>query len=200
MKPEFFIERQGKRMVLYAGLLDEAHEQGLRSIDTELLQVPTEANGNVAIVKAKIEIERSHATHEFTGIGDAGPHNVGRMIQSHLIRMAETRAKARALRDAVNVGAMAYEETGEDDGPSARAPTETAHATQKTRLRNLIKETGHDVGKFEAHFGPIEEIGADLAAKWIKKLVGELNDQKQGEQAGHGLTEDEERELEEAID
>ena len=37
MREEYMIERQGKRFVLYAGLLDEAHERGLRSIETELL-------------------------------------------------------------------------------------------------------------------------------------------------------------------
>ena len=42
MREEYMIERQGKRFVLYAGLLEEAHSRGLRSIETELLQVPTQ--------------------------------------------------------------------------------------------------------------------------------------------------------------
>ncbi len=112
MREEFFIERQGKRMVLYAGLLEEAHERGLHEIDTELLQIPTEANGNCAIVKAKVVMEQDSGYKTFTGIGDASPENVGKMIQVHLIRMAETRAKARALRDAINVGVTAFEEMG----------------------------------------------------------------------------------------
>src|ERR687885_545055 len=94
------IERQGKRFVLYAGLLEEAHSRGLRSIETELLQVPAKENGEVAIVKAVIRTEEG----KFAGIGDASPQNVNRTIAPHLIRMAETRAKARALRDAINVG------------------------------------------------------------------------------------------------
>src|SRR5919199_1613801 len=93
------IERQGKRFVLYAGLLEEAHSRGLRSIETELLQVPAKENGEVAIVKAVIRTEEG----KFAGIGDASPQNVNRTIAPHLIRMAETRAKARALRDAINV-------------------------------------------------------------------------------------------------
>jgi hypothetical protein len=56
----------------------------------------------------------------FSGIGDASPENVSRNIVPHLIRMAETRAKARALRDAVNVGATALEELSDgDDAPPA---------------------------------------------------------------------------------
>ncbi|HJQ28425.1 MAG TPA: hypothetical protein VJ827_03740 [Rubrobacter sp.] len=111
------ITRQGKQYVLFAGLLDEAHSLGLRGIDTDLIQVPDESNGNVAIVKAMAEMEDGR---RFSGIGDASPENVGRNIAPHLIRMAETRAKARALRDAVNVGATALEELSEgDDAPPA---------------------------------------------------------------------------------
>jgi hypothetical protein len=45
MREEYMIERQGKRFVLYAGLLEEAHNRGLRSIETELVQVPSKENG-----------------------------------------------------------------------------------------------------------------------------------------------------------
>ncbi len=111
------ITRQGKQYVLFAGLLDEAHGRGLRGIDTELIQVPNDSNGNVAIVKATAEMEDGR---RFSGIGDASPENVGRNIVPHVIRMAETRAKARALRDAVNVGATALEELSDgDDAPPA---------------------------------------------------------------------------------
>jgi hypothetical protein len=117
MRDEFMITRQGKQYVLFAGLLDEAHNRGLRGIDTELVQVPTPDNGNVAVVKATVEMEGPDEGQgrTFSGIGDASPENVGRNIVPHIIRMAETRAKARALRDAVNVGATALEELSDGD-------------------------------------------------------------------------------------
>ncbi len=99
MRDEFLITRQHKQYVLFQGLLDEAHNRGLRGIDTELVQVPDASNGNVAIVKATAEMEGPEGTRRFSGIGDASPENVGRNIVPHIIRMAETRAKARALRD-----------------------------------------------------------------------------------------------------
>ena len=125
------ITRQGKQYVLYAGLLDEAHGRGLRGIDTELVQVPDDSNGNVAIVKATAEMDDGR---RFSGIGDASPENVGRNIVPHLIRMAETRAKARALRDAVNVGATALEELSDGDAPPAE-DFEAPHS-RPTPIRN----------------------------------------------------------------
>jgi len=126
VRDEFLITRQGKQYVLYQGLLDEAHARGLRGIDTELVQVPTAENGNVALVKAVVEMEAadgSEGSRTFSGIGDASPENVGRNIVPHIIRMAETRAKARALRDAVNVGATALEELSDgDEAPPATYP------------------------------------------------------------------------------
>ena len=104
MKREFVINRHGKDYVLYAGLLDEAHQQGLRAIKTQLVQAPSAQNGSIAICLAEVTTERG----TFTGIGDASPENVSRQMATALIRLAETRAKARAQRDADNVGMLSF--------------------------------------------------------------------------------------------
>ena len=136
MRDEFMITRQGKQYVLFSGLLDEAHNRGLRGIDTELIQVPEDSNGNVAVVKATVEMEDGRT---FGGIGDASPDNVGRNIVPHLIRMAETRAKARALRDAVNVGATALEELS--DGDDGGAPPGN-HQAQRPQRPAPVRSVG----------------------------------------------------------
>lgn len=129
MKKEFLTERNGRTFVLYAGLLDLAHERGLKAITTTLVQIPSDLNGQMAIVHATVETSQG----TFTGLGDAAPDNVSRMMVPHLIRMAETRSKARALRDAVNVGVTALEELGdvnadthEDEEPGQRARSSIA--------------------------------------------------------------------------
>ncbi|MDP2314907.1 MAG: hypothetical protein Q8P41_18550 [Pseudomonadota bacterium] len=109
-------------MATYAGLLAQAHEEGLKQITTTLVQIPAPENGMVAIVTATVETNRG----TFTGIGDASPDNVTRKIVNHIIRMAETRAKARAIRDAVNIGIVALEELGGDDGEENSTPAPAA--------------------------------------------------------------------------
>ncbi len=95
-----------RETIAYAELLKLAHDEGLKSIATELVLQPCEDNGRLAIVKASVETERGH----YEGLGDADPGNVHDFLVPHLIRVAETRAKARALRDAVNVGVVSFEE------------------------------------------------------------------------------------------
>ncbi|MBN2559480.1 MAG: hypothetical protein JXQ75_00930 [Phycisphaerae bacterium] len=98
-----------KEVATYAGILALAHDEGLKSITTTLVQAPTKENGMVAIVTAVVRTNKG----EFTGIGDSDPSNVNSRIVRHLIRMAETRSKARAMRDAVNIGIVSVEELGE---------------------------------------------------------------------------------------
>lgn len=98
-----------KEVARYSGLLAKAHDEGLRQVTTTMLQIPTKENHHTAIVLASVQTTKG----TFTGIGDASPENVRANIAPHLIRMAETRAKARALRDAVNIGVVALEELGE---------------------------------------------------------------------------------------
>ena len=195
MREEYMIERGGRRFVLYAGLLEEAHARGLRSIETELLQVPDAENGEVAIARAVVRTEEG----KFSGIGDASPGNVSRAIVPHIIRMAETRAKARALRDAINVGVAALEELGDEEVapeparearsvessrmPGAQAgegkdevPKEALPATRKqlNDLEALIADVVEDgVPKFEDMVGkPISELSRGEASEWIGRLSG----------------------------
>jgi hypothetical protein len=127
--------RGGSEHIAWPGLLDQAHKEGLVGIDTELRQIPTAENGHVAITKAVAEFrdvdDLGTRTRTFSGIGDASPENVSKGIVPHIIRMSETRAKARALRDGVNVGAneFADEVTGEATGEVRQKTVEKSRET-----------------------------------------------------------------------
>ncbi len=103
---------QGKEFVLYAGLLDLAHQKGLQLFEVELLQVPSNENNLMAICRATAV---SKEGERFADIGDADPNNVTHKIVPHIIRMASTRAKARVLRDFCNIGICCVEELGDID-------------------------------------------------------------------------------------
>jgi len=164
VREEFLITRQGKQYVLFQGLLDEAHSLGLRGIDTELIQIPDASNGNVAIVKATAEMEDER---HFSGLGDASPENVGRNIAPHLIRMAETRAKARALRDAVNVGATALEELSDGDD----APPAPTSRSRPTPIRGGKQNSSQDVSQEAPPNGQAEKPSSKRGGKARKSQV-----------------------------
>jgi hypothetical protein len=132
MDKRHVINLQGREYVTYEGLLDEAHRRGLRGIRTEVVQLPSAANEQTAVVMAEVEFESKEGKRVFTGIGDASPRNVSRGILPHLLRMAETRAKARAMRDGTNIGMTALEELLE-----AELPREVGDASSSTEVADL---------------------------------------------------------------
>ncbi|KKM14396.1 hypothetical protein LCGC14_1706610 [marine sediment metagenome] len=104
----------------FEDLLSAAHEKfGNRlEIETELVK---DGNGNPfinferkeALFKAKVSVmsETDPSTLQvFEAHGDATGDNVSDLIKPHFIRMAETRAIARALRWATNNATVAEEE------------------------------------------------------------------------------------------
>ena len=129
-------DRQGrvvdtKEVVTYAGLLNRATQDNLKKVYTELIQLPSEANQMTAICMAEVTTDKG----VFRDYGDANPGNVSSMIAPHIIRMASTRAKARAFRDAVNIGVVALEELGAEflNGPVDKPGAEAAQAAKEAK-------------------------------------------------------------------
>lgn len=105
--PQFITELHGKRFVQYAGLLALAHERGLVELSAEITVYVPEV---IAIAKATAVFADGR---RFSESADATPGNVNARVKPHFVRMSLTRAKARALRDALNIGLVALEELGE---------------------------------------------------------------------------------------
>ena len=128
MDSKHIIPLQGKDFILFAGLLEIAHEQGLSSVNTEVIQLEP-----VVVIKATVTTSKG----TFTGIGDASENNVNRMIAPHKIRMAETRAVARALRFATNIGMTALEELGGEEIKEVKTePKESVPIKQNDTILN----------------------------------------------------------------
>ena len=137
----FLTNIKGKDFVLYAGVLDLATQKGLLKLEVELLQYPTAENGKEAICRA---IAVGKNGEMFADIGDANPGNCAELIVKHLIRMASTRAKGRALRDMCNIGIACLEELSDfgdvigSDQPKKTTVKKTAKNTDTKGLKAKV--------------------------------------------------------------
>jgi hypothetical protein len=95
----------GKPFVKYAGLLTMAHAQGLQQLEAWF----TGVSDTLAVAQATATFRDGR---RFSESGEATPENVGRQVRPHFARLALTRAKARCLRDALNIALCAVEELG----------------------------------------------------------------------------------------
>ena len=185
VEQKHIVTLQGKPFITYDGLLDMAHQMGLESIKTEMISFE---NG-VAIFKAtatavlKTESGTNVSRVEFDGYGDADNSNVNSMIAKHKIRMAETRAKARALRDLTNVGMCSVEELGGDDAPATK---DTAEEVFDPKLKDTLPDGGYDENEIKtisdkqqgrlfalAGYKKDDEVAKTRAEKIVKKLLND---------------------------
>lgn len=111
----------------YARLLAKAHEKGLIGIVTAVVKIP-ERFGDLAIFHAYARFaSETGEIREFHGTGDATPENVGRMTAPRYVAMAETRAKRRALADALGDADLLDDEAAEGYAPH---PMDSTHSAE----------------------------------------------------------------------
>jgi len=104
--PRFLVHLHGKPFIQYQGLLALAHERGLVSLKAHFVTVTPE----LALAEAEAVFRDGR---EFAEASDATPGNVAPTVKLYYPRVALTRAKARCLRTALNIGMVALEELGE---------------------------------------------------------------------------------------
>lgn len=106
---EHLVLIQGKPYIKFSGLLALAHAEGLM----ELQAAWTYNDETTSLAHAVAIFEDGK---RFEESGDASPANVLKKIAPHFRRVALTRAKARALRDALNIADLcSVEELGEGE-------------------------------------------------------------------------------------
>lgn len=117
----FITNIKGRDFVLYEGLLDGVTRIGLKKSHVTVVQLPSEENHMTATCQAFVETIDGRT---FMEVGDASPASCRKDIAPHLIRMAATRAKARAYRDLLNIGITCSVELSEADLYSGDTPAE----------------------------------------------------------------------------
>ena len=105
--PRYVVQIQGKPFVKFAGLLDLAHTRGLQALTVDWTYNDAELSLAHAVAVFPFGT--------FAESADSTPANVGKKVALHWRRLSLTRAKARALRDALGVDLVAVEELGGGD-------------------------------------------------------------------------------------
>ena len=99
------ISIHGTETITYEGMIDIAHQCGLKKIDSEVLMYPCAENGNTVITRSTVTLENGISC---SAIGDASPTNVPAGCADSFIRVANTRATNRAIELACNVGNLSF--------------------------------------------------------------------------------------------
>lgn len=195
--------RQGKKAINYKGLLHLAHErwgeQGF-SLGAKILN-PDFAWGDPVVTESSLGCP----VGRFQDIGDASPENVPQNIAPHYPRMAATRGKARVLRDALDIGAVAVEELADDDEPAQQAgtagrardekPPDKAGETKqkKGELLNTIRanlkklygdqapETERALVRKSQTQTPFNKLSVEELEQWAKWSEGKVEDHAQAQ-------------------
>ncbi len=176
------------KIVRYGSLLEQARAAGLQRVATALVQAPLEGNGWVAIVSAAVEMKDGRC---FSGLGDASPQSVKQSLIPHIVRMAETRAKARALKDALGISAVSLEELGDDEesveqdnvhrmprGPQRFSPVSNA---QVRYLRRLFGQRGYRGDAVDQAI--CDAVGVHALEQVDRRRASVLIDEMKGQQA-----------------
>jgi len=133
---------KGKEAVTAVGLTVLGHEKGFKELKTEIVQYPNNANDMTCIVKADLigygwsPSEEKVVEVAFSAIGDANPANCSKMVAASFIRMAETRAIGRVLRNYTNIGMLCSDEIGS----ATEIQVEPIRPEQMHALAGLMKQ------------------------------------------------------------
>lgn len=173
---EYVMQIQGKRHVLYAGLVIGAQRSGLVSLSADWTYNDT-------------DLSLAHAVATFSDgrryedSGDASPTNVNKGIAKHFRRVALTRAKARALRDALGIQECSVEEL-EEEGNKRDLPDMTRPPSEqdlRQRIWKLVKAADATITTREACEAYVQRVtGLALEPDHYQAIVQALDSRAVG--------------------
>lgn len=110
------IGKGGTEAIKVDGLIALAHEKGIKSMKTRILQYPSQDNQWTCIAATTVigydwnPVTKEVQEVEYEDFADANPSNCGAMTKSSYIRMASTRSVGRALRKYTNIDMVCSDE------------------------------------------------------------------------------------------
>ena len=179
-------ENKEMRVVYLRGLQRLAQEAGLIRSECKLNFITKDETGTVGIMQAVYMVEFSDGTW-WVGTADCNSANTSDKYMKYPTAVAESRAEARCLRKALNIGIMSSEEVGFVDGGAIE---QIAAATGKqidTQVVKAIEKLCESRGVTNAEVleavlskgrnSSVFELG-ELTVEEGQKAMGWLNEQK----------------------
>ena len=174
------IGKGGTEAIKVDGLIALAHEKGIKSMETSIIQYPSQENQWTCIAETKVVgFDWNPVTDRieevvFKDFADANPNNCTSMTKTSYIRMASTRSVGRALRKYTNIDMVCSDEIA-NTVDTYEPPIDV---DELVTIRNLVKLKGlsqESFGKVMIQkFGHTNYQG--LTLKQGNDLINTLND------------------------
>ena len=174
-----FILLDGRWFVTYSGLLRLAYRKGCCSMTAEPVREYCDPTLSRWVFRAAVG--RRPGTRLFVAYGEANPGNTSTLAKGCELRIAETRATARALRKAFGIGLCSVDELGSH--PFSVRPRNNDCSNGQPRLRDklclLIRNYELDptlVKRYAADFCGTEtlrEASRDLVEAFVSTISQE---------------------------
>lgn len=110
------IGKGGTEAIKVDGLIALAHEKGIKSMKTDIIQFPAQENQWTCIASTTVvgydwnPVTEEIVEVEYTDFADANVNNCGSMTKNSYIRMASTRSVGRVLRKYTNIDMVCSDE------------------------------------------------------------------------------------------
>jgi len=174
------------RVVYLRGLQRLAQEAGMIRSECRLNFITKDQTGSVGIMQAVYTVEFSDGTW-WVGAADCNSANTSEKYMKYPTAVAESRAEARCLRKALNIGILSSEEIGFTDGGAIEQIAASSNKQVDTQVVKAIEKLCESRGVTNAEVleavlskdrnSSVFELG-ELTVDEGQKAMGWLNEQK----------------------
>jgi hypothetical protein len=178
VQEDFLLTKDGKQMfVKYSSLLRAAKKAFGRigTYKAEVLQCPEKVNNWSATVKTSFFFPDADVS--YSGTADCRDNNAQGEFKQYPTAMAETRAAARTLRNALGLDVCSLEEVADADSIIDRTMDDPVEEQQKMLIqKKILGEAGKTMDYLSEILGKPVTVIEELTKGEAAKIIGTFNE------------------------